>query len=210
MSRKRLILIAGIVICAIIAFRSWWSPSQHYVNLPPRATGPWLAFGDSLTEGIGAAGGSDYPSLLGRALGLSITNLGRSGETTASGLARVEEAAGQSPRVVLLCLGGNDALNGVPRSETFQNLGSIIDRFHREGSFVILIGVRSASLRDRNEEHFARLAAEKQVFYIPDILREVAFKPIYMSDAIHPNDAGYQQIAKRFEKLLRPMLQKLG
>lgn len=209
MSLKRLLLIAGIAAVAIIAFEIWRGAPTDYVNLPPPATGPWVAFGDSLTEGIGAATGNDYPSLLGQALGKSITNLGRSGDTTASGLARIEEAAGQRPSVVLLCLGGNDALNGVPRSETFENLAAIIDRFHREGSFVVLIGVRSASLRDRNEEHFARLAAEKRVFYIPDILRGVAFKPIYMADAIHPNDAGYQQITKRLEKLLRPLLPRL-
>jgi lysophospholipase L1-like esterase len=209
MSIKRLLLIGGIAICAVVAFKYWRGAPMDYVNLPPKASGPWLAFGDSLTEGVGAASGSDYPSLLGQALGISITNLGRSGDTTASGLARIEEAAGQSPSVVLLCLGGNDALNGVPNNQTFRNLERIIDRFHQAGSFVVLIGVRSASLRDRNEEHFARLAAEKRVFYIPDILRGVVFKPIYMADAIHPNDAGYQQITKRLEKLLRPLLPKL-
>jgi lysophospholipase L1-like esterase len=209
MSTKRLLLIVTITLCALLAFNYWKHTQVNYVNLPPKASGPWMAFGDSLTEGVGAAGGSDFPSLLGQALGISITNLGRSGDTTASGLARIEEAAGQNPSVVLLCLGGNDALNGVPTSQTFQNLGAIIDRFHQAGSFVVLIGIRSASLQDRNEEHFARLAAAKQVFYIPDILRGVAFKPIYLADAIHPNDAGYQQITKRLEKLLRPLLPKL-
>ena len=111
--------------------------------------------------------------------------------------------------MVLLCLGGNDSLNGQPRQQTFANLAAIIDRLHREGSFVVLIGVHSASLRDRNEEHFARLAKEKRVFYVPNILKGVLFKPVYMSDAIHPNDEGYDRVAERLEKALRPLLPKL-
>jgi lysophospholipase L1-like esterase len=209
MSVKRLLQIVAALVCAAMVLGWLRSRPSHYLNLPPTANGPWVAFGDSLTEGVGAAGGNDYPTLLGRALGLTITNLGRSGHTTADGLARLDEIASLQPHVVLLCLGGNDSLNGQPRRETFTNLAAIIDRLHREGSFVVLIGVHSASLRDRNEEHFARLAREKQVFYVPDILKGVLFKPVYMADAIHPNDAGYQRIAERLEKLLTPLLPKL-
>jgi acyl-CoA thioesterase-1 len=206
---KRLALLVALAAVTFLAWNAFRGRPAHFTNLPPGANGPWLAFGDSLTSGVGAAGGSDYPSRLSQALGLSITNFGRSGDTTAGGLARIAEATALKPRVVLLCLGGNDALNGEAPARMIQNLGAIIDEFHREGSFVVLIGIRSASLRDRNEEHFARLAADKQVFYIPDLLRGVVFKPIYMSDAIHPNDAGYEQIATRIEKQLRPLLPKL-
>jgi len=209
MSKKQWAGVLALIVCGVIALWLWWGGSPSFTNFPPAATGPWIAFGDSLTEGVGAAGGSDYPALLSKELGIPIANIGRSGDTTASGLERLEEVASQRPRVVLLCLGGNDALNQVATSQTFLNLATIIDRFHREGSFVVLIGIRSASLRDRNEEHFAQLAREKNVFYVPDMLRGLAFKPIYMSDAVHPNDAGYQRIADRLEKLLRPLLPKL-
>ncbi len=113
------------------------------------------------------------------------------------------------PRVVLLCLGGNDSLNQESKSQTFANLAEMIDRLHRAGSFVVLIGIRSASLRDKNEAHFRQLAKEKHVLYVQDLLKGVAFKPVYMSDAVHPNDEGYQQIAERLEKVLRPFLQKI-
>jgi len=113
------------------------------------------------------------------------------------------------PRVVLLCFGGNDSLNHEPPSRTFANLGRMIDRLHQEGSFVVLIGIRSASLRDQNEKNFKQLAREKRVLYVPDMLQGLAFKPVFMSDAIHPNDEGYRRIAERLERILRPLLPRL-
>jgi lysophospholipase L1-like esterase len=209
MSLKRLLLILAVVGIIFGLFRWMRSGSGHFTNYPPAAAGPWIALGDSLTEGFGAEAGHDYPAVLGESLGVAIKNLGRSGETSAGGLARLDDVLQQRPRVVLLCLGGNDSLNGVPRTQTFANLGTIIERLQQAGAFVVLIGVRSASLRDHNAEFFAKLAREKQVFYIPDILQGLVFKPIYMSDAIHPNDEGYRRIAERLEMLLKPLLPKL-
>jgi acyl-CoA thioesterase I len=208
MKRRTLMLVGlvGVTLLLIWLLR----PERQFTNYPPRATGPWVAFGDSLTEGYGATPGNDYPTLLGRRLGVSISNLGASGETTSDGLKRVEEVTRLQPRVVLLCFGGNDSLNGEPASRTFGNLGQIIDRLQSEGSFVVLIGIRSASLRDKNQAHFAKLAREKEVLYVPDMLKGLAFKPVYMADAIHPNDAGYARIADRLEKVLKPMLPKLA
>jgi lysophospholipase L1-like esterase len=181
-----------------------------YLNDPPSATGPWIAFGDSLTEGYGASPRNDYPNLLSQRLGVSITNLGKSGDTSADGLARIEEVGRARPRVVLLCFGGNDSLNHEPPARTFGNLARMIDRLHEEGSFVVLIGIRSASLRDHNEKLFRRLAQEKRVLYVPDLLQGLAFKPVYMSDAIHPNDEGYRRISERLERVLRPLLPRLA
>jgi len=201
-----------ILAPALLAALLYWCINRPPVpiNLPPTATGPWIAFGDSLTEGYGATEGHAYPALLSRSLCVPILNLGISGETTADGLKRLDSAALQQPRVVLLCLGGNDALNQVPLARTIANLGAMIDRFHAEGSFVVLIGIRSASLRDRNEKAFARLAREKRVLYLPDFLQGLAFKPVYMSDAIHPNDEGYKRFAERLERVLRPLLPRLA
>jgi acyl-CoA thioesterase I len=209
MSTRKL-AVALALLC--VAGLCWWflRPGTDWTNFPPTATGPWVAFGDSLTEGFGATEGNDYPAVLGRRLSVTISNLGKSGETTSDGLKRVEDVAQLDPRVVLLCCGGNDSLNQQSRKETFANLASMIDRLHQAGSFVVLIGIRSASLRDHNEEHFAKLAKEKGILYIPDMLRGLAFKPVYMSDAIHPNDAGYQKIADRLEKKLRRLMPKLA
>jgi len=202
-----MLLLAAILVAGLAFF--FFRGKTDFTNYPPSATGPWVAFGDSLTEGFGATEGNSYPAILERRLGVNIQNHGKSGETTSDGLKRLDEIATLRPRVVLLCFGGNDSLNQERRTQTFTNVGQMIDRFHREGAFVVLIGIRSASLRDYNEEHFANLAREKKVLYVPDMLRGLVFKPVYMSDAIHPNDAGYQKIAERLEKKLRPLLAEL-
>ncbi len=179
-------------------------------NHPPTAAGPWIAFGDSLTEGLGAERGEDYPAVFSKLTGIKIQNLGISGNTTQDGLARVEEAVKLKPRVVLLCLGGNDTLRQIPRDLTFENLGKLIDRFHSGGSFVVLIGVQSASLlRDKNHEHFETLAEQKQVLFLENILDGVLFHRELMSDQLHPNAKGYEKIARRFAEELAPYLPQL-
>ena len=208
MSAKRIAILLLVFGCIVGAF-VWFGGGYDYRNLPPTADGPWVAFGDSLTEGYGASPGNDYPSLLGKRLGVDIQNLGGTGETSEDGLNRLDAVVALKPRVALLCFGGNDALQGRAVSQTTANLGQIIDRLHAEGTFVVLIGIRSASLRDRNESHYKDLAREKQVLYVPDMLKGLAFKPIYMSDAIHPNDAGYARIAERLDKALKPVMGKL-
>ncbi len=209
MTLKRITLVLLAILLMVLLARWFIGTTSHYANLPPGAEGPWIALGDSLTEGYGASEGHSYPAVLGNLLGIPIVNKGVSGDTTADGLKRLDDILLLKPRVVLLCLGGNDSLNQVPKQQTFANLAAIIERLHQSGTFVVLIGVRSASLRDKNETHFHRLAREQTVLYVPDILSGIAFKPIYMSDAIHPNDEGYERVAKRLEKILRPFLPKL-
>lgn len=198
-----LVLIGG----SILLYRHF--TGANYKNLPPVATGPWIAFGDSLTAGVGGSEGRDYPALLSQDLGVPIQNLGIPGNTTKDGLGRLDQAYELQPRVVLLCLGGNDGLRSLPKGETFANLGMIIEGFQQRGTFVVLIGVHSASILDNNAKEFKKLAKEKGAFYVPDILSGVLGNPSLMSDYIHPNDSGYQKIAERLSKILRPLLPQL-
>lgn len=200
------------VLLGAIAIAAWLlkpSGPRAFTNLPPTARGEWIAFGDSLTAGYGAGEGRDFPRLLSQRLGVNIRNLGVSGDTTHGGLSRLDATTRLGPRVVLLCLGGNDGLLQLPRDETFKNLGVMIDRFHGAGSFVVLIGVRSATVRDKNEKPFKELAREKQVLLVPNILDGLLTDPRLMSDTIHPNDAGYERIAERLENVLRPLREQL-
>lgn len=200
--------LAVAIIVGIIGFKIFRPVS--YENFPPKNPGPWIAFGDSLTSGIGAdEGAGSYPAQLGQTLGVTIKNLGRPGETTQDGLSRIGEVEAEKPRVVLLCFGGNDTLRSVDHGQTFGNLETMIDRLHAQEVFVVLIGVRSASIFDKYETPFEELAKRKRVFYVPNILSGVLGTPSLMSDQIHPNDAGYSNIAGRIAKLLEPMMVEL-
>jgi lysophospholipase L1-like esterase len=203
--------VFAVWLIAVVAALAWWLwPTKvSYVNLPPSAKGPWIAFGDSLTAGYGAQARNYFPTVLGKKLGVTIENGGRNGETSQDGLNRIESVASRHPRVVLLCFGGNDALQQVPRDQTFSNLGRIIDRLHQQGTFVVLIGVRSATLRDKNASWFEKLAKEKHVLYVPNILEDVLSHPNLMSDEVHPNDKGYAFIADRLAQVLEPLMPQL-
>ena len=202
-----------LLLALLLLFGTGWfylRPGKvSYANLPPTARGEWVAFGDSLTQGIGASEGSDYPSQLAKRLRRPIHNLGVSGNTTADGLAHVDQAVHLRPRVVPLCLGGNDTLRSVPADETFANLGALIDHFHQGGSFVVLLGVRGGGLTDKKARRFEQLAKNKRVLLVPNILDGILFTPSLMADQIHPNDQGYAKIAERLEAALAPLLPNL-
>ena len=208
-SRRKLLLFA-LLASSLLLVWLWPGARWRFHNLPPAATGPWVAFGDSLTAGYGATDSGGYPALLGKRLGIPIQNLGAAGETSADGLKRISDVEALNPRVVLLCFGGNDVLQSVPRDRMFANLGAIIDRLHARGSFVVLIGIRGPSLvGDANAKGFKQLAGQKEVMHIPNLLDGLLSQPSLMSDYVHPNDAGYDKIAARLEKELQPLLPRL-
>ena len=144
-SRRNLLFLAGITL-VLLLYAFWPAHTGPWRNAPPTATGPWVAFGDSLTLGTGAGERGDYPSRLSQRLGVPIQNLGAAGETSADGMKRLEGVAALNPRVVLLCFGGNDVLQRRPRDQMLANVGAMIDRLHAGGSFVVLIGIRGPSL----------------------------------------------------------------
>ena len=209
MSRRKFYLFLALLF-GILLYWLWAGRSWRYHNLPPTATGPWVAFGDSLTEGYGANAGADYPAQLSKRLGIPIQNLGAAGETSADGWKRIDTVEALNPSVVLLCFGGNDVLQSVPRNQMFANIGAMIDRLDARGTFVVLIGIRGPSIvGDANAKGFKQLAQQKKVKHVPNILDGILSQPSLMSDYVHPNDAGYEKIAERLEKELRPLLAKL-
>src|ERR1051325_7295040 len=164
-----LIVLGGVGLGLFFAFQT----RPAYVNFPPSTGNAWVAFGDSLTAGYGASEGNDYPTLLGRSLGIPIINLGIPGATSQDGLGRINEVIEANPKVVLLCFGGNDTLKSVPHAQTFQNLGQMIDQLQQAGAFVVLIGIRTASVRDKYRSEFKQLAKAKKVLYVPNMLQGV-------------------------------------
>ena len=166
-----------------------------------------IAFGDSLVEGRGATDGRDFVSMLSRRLGVPIVNAGRSGDTTAAALARLDrDVLAHSPRVVIVVLGGNDYLRRVPVNETFSNLSSIVTRIREHGAAVVLAGVSVGLLTDPYASRYDALAREASAGLVPDILGGLMGHSELMSDAIHPNDAGYEIIADRIAPVLEDLL----
>ena len=206
--KPKVLVLAFLIGVTLVGW--WgWNRTPAWVNLPPIAGATWVAFGDSLTLGTGADPGEDYPTQLGLQLGVPVLNQGVNGETTAGGLARVPEILRLRPRVVLLCLGGNDSLQRLSTDRTFANLGSIIDRFHEAGAFVVLIGIRSASVIDQHRGRFKTLAREKRVMLVPNFVQGILGDPSLMSDTIHPNAAGYRRMAERLAREIEPHLEAL-
>jgi lysophospholipase L1-like esterase len=163
-----------------------------------------MAFGDSLVEGYGAPGGSDFVTKLSERIGVPIKNFGKNGDTTALGLARAQ-ALDERPDIVIILLGGNDALQKVPKEETKENLARLIEIFQSYQSKrirVVLVGVIGGFPSDPYAQMFKDIAKEHNVPLVPNILSGVFANQEYMSDQVHPNAAGYEKIAERLAPIL--------
>ena len=176
-----------------------------------------LAFGDSLTAGFGVAEPDTYPFLLQEILKQNghphrVINAGVSGDTTAGGLRRINWLLKQKPKIVILELGANDGLRGLPLSEMFSNLEKIILRCQNAGSRVLLTGMKippnyGETYTKGFEETFHQLAKQYQLNFIPFFLEGVAAKRKYTQpDGIHPLAPGYRIVVETVWKKLEPML----
>jgi lysophospholipase L1-like esterase len=206
MLARRLLALTGLALIAggvlWLAFLSGSDPTR------PAAGDRVIAFGDSLVQGVGASPGRDFVSILSRRLGVPIENAGRSGDTTASALVRLDrDVLNRRPRVVVVLLGGNDMLRRVPRRETFRNLEAIVSRIRERGAAVVLLGVEVSVFTMAYGWDYEALAERTSATLIPDILDGVLGRQDLMADGIHPNDRGYEVIAGKVEPVLRRMIE---
>lgn len=163
-----------------------------------------LAFGDSLTAGVGAGPGQAYPAQLARLIGRTVVNAGVPGETTAAGLARLPgQLDAHRPRLLLLCLGGNDLLRRLPATETAANLRAMVRLARDRGVAVVLVGVPELRLLGGAPDFYAEIAEEYGLAYEDDIFNEVLRDRRLKSDPIHANAEGYRRVAERLAELLR-------
>ena len=166
-----------------------------------------ICFGDSLTFGTGATKGKDYPSQLSSMISRPVLNKGVPGDTTARALARLDrDVLSQSPRIVLITLGGNDLKNGVPKDSAFQNLRKITESIQAKGARVIIGGIDLPVGGRGFGEGYRRLCDETGAILIPNIFDGIMGNSQFMSDSIHPNDAGYTKFAQEFYEALKPYL----
>ncbi|VVS94795.1 GDSL-type esterase/lipase family protein [Desulfoluna spongiiphila] len=201
------IIFGVIVLCLAVAVWSFLGPGrQRSIRNAPPVNPTIVAFGDSLTSGVGAGQGGSYPSQLSARIGRKIINLGVPGETTQSAMARLDDVLGYNPGIVLITLGGNDLKNGVGRQVAFQNLSFIIGVFQQEGAMVILGGIDIPFWGRDFGTGYRETADAMGVVLVPDIYDGILGKPGLMSDRIHPNDKGYGIMAGHFFKALKPYL----
>ena len=176
-----------------------------------------VCFGDSITAGFGLDTGQSFPDLLQQdldhhALKYRVVNLGVSGDTTQDGLARVSTALAEKPSIVLLELGGNDGLRGIPLSITQANLAQMIEAFQGGGARVVLAGMSlppnyGPVFIQKFEAVYKDLAAKYRVTLIPFLLEGVGAHNEFMQrDGIHPNAAGSRKVEALVMKTLAPML----
>lgn len=162
-----------------------------------------LAFGDSLTHGTGASPETAYPARLSGLIGRPVVNAGVPGETTEEGLRRLPEALDtHQPRLLLLCLGGNDLLRKLDASRTEANLAAMVELARSRGVAVVLLGVPEPRLFGGVADLYPRLAQRFGLPFEGEAFVDVLKSPALKSDPIHPNAEGYRRVAERLAELL--------
>jgi acyl-CoA thioesterase-1 len=177
-----------------------------------------LVFGDSISAGYGVEVQQGWVALLQKKLagqynGVVIKNESISGETTAGGLARIDQALSRhKPDIVLLELGANDGLRGLSPQEMHNNLKEMALRSQKAGAKVLLLAMKiPPNYGTRYIEMFynvyPQLAKELKIPYVPSLLEEVALKPDMMqADGLHPNALAQPVIAEKIGSYLSPLL----
>lgn len=179
-----------------------------------------VAFGDSLTAGFGLAEKESYPYLLQEKLKADgyqyeVINAGVSGDTSAGGLERIDWSLEQeNVQILILELGGNDLLRGLPPETMKKNLSEIIVKAQQKNVKVLFCGLfpPEAPVTDYQRGYakvFADLAKEHKVAYMPFFLEGVGgVKKYNQPDGIHPNAEGEKIITENVYQALKPLLKK--
>ncbi len=186
-----------------------------------RGEGPLVAFlGDSLTSGWRLREEEAYPAVVARTLArhgrpIRAVNAGRSGDTVAQGLERLPSLLRLKPAVLVVALGINDALRGLPVEDAERSLRRIVDDGRASGARLVLVGFRALRpaadprLHDF-EAMYERLAAERRLPFVPDLLDGVAGRgELLFADGLHPNAAGQQRLAETVRRPLELVLAEI-
>ena len=176
-----------------------------------------LAFGDSLTAGLGLPASEAFPARLearlhGEGVSVTIVNAGVSGDTTTDGLARLDWALADKPEFVILALGANDALRGIDPKIVRDNLDAMIGKIQASGAKILLLGMLAPSNWGAQYEHdfdriYPELAKAHNLPLYPFFLDGVAMDPaLNQPDGIHPNERGVAIMVDRIAPLVAKMI----
>ena len=177
-----------------------------------------LVFGDSLATAYGIAERRGWVALLEERLqrerlDYSVVNASISGETTRGGLSRLGKVlAEHKPAVVILELGGNDGLRGLPVAEMRKNLGTMIEQSQKAGVRVLLVGTRMPPNYGEDytrafEGVFFEVAKRHRIALAPDLTAGISERlELFQSDRIHPNETAQPALLENVWQALRPLL----
>ncbi|HTH94176.1 MAG TPA: arylesterase [Rhodocyclaceae bacterium] len=209
--RKFLCFLPCFLLCVL-------TPSTSALAAEPVATPTILVFGDSLSAGYGLAREQAWPSLLGSRLkdsgsAYAVVNASVSGETTAGGLSRLPLALQQhKPTIVIIELGANDGLRGLPIAAMRTNLTTMINASKAIGARVLLIGMRlppnyGPDYTTQFAESYTLLAKQKQTALVPFLFEGFAGNPdAFQADHLHPTAASQTIMLNTVWQKLKPML----
>jgi acyl-CoA thioesterase-1 len=175
-----------------------------------------VILGDSLTAGLGLASRDAYPTVLQQriddsGLNFEVINAGVSGDTSAGGLARLDWALQGDVRILVVALGGNDALRALAPEELQRNLARIIERAQSRGISVVLAGMEAPPNFGRDyivsfHNVYPALAKQYHVAFVPFLLQGVAGNDaLNQRDGIHPTAAGARILADTVWAALKPL-----
>jgi acyl-CoA thioesterase-1 len=176
-----------------------------------------VAFGDSLTAGLGVDPGFSFPAVLERGLASKgykyhVINAGVSGDTSSSGIVRLDSVLACKPKIVILALGANDGLRGLPVEVTRANLDQMMAALQSAGAKIVLAGMTlppnyGADYIRSFEQVFVDLAEKYNAARIPFLREDVATVPARMqNDGLHPNVAGHKIVAANVMRALEPLV----
>jgi acyl-CoA thioesterase-1 len=163
-----------------------------------------LAFGDSLTFGTGAIETESYPAQLESLIGRRVVRAGVPGEVTSQALERLPATLDEhAPRLLILCIGGNDFLRRLGNAQAERNLRAMVQLAKSRGVNVLLIGTPEPGLLPSPPAFYATVAKDLGVPYEDGVITEVLKDASLKSDPIHPNARGYRVIAERLAARLK-------
>jgi len=195
-------------------------PAAPKTAVPAAPRAPRIVvLGDSLTAGLGLPVDRAYPSLLQQRLndeGLhyEVVNAGVSGDTSAGGLSRLDWSLQGDVRILIVALGGNDALRALPVEQLQQNLAQIIERAQSRGIVVILAGMEAPTNWGREydvsfHKVYPALAQQYHVAFVPFLLQGVAGREtLNQRDGIHPTAEGARIVADNVWSVLKPIAEQ--
>ncbi len=180
------------------------SCADDYQAKPLATNDVIVAFGDSLTFGVGASKEANYPAILDGLLTQKVVNSGVSGEQTTASLASIDAVLEKNqPALVILCIGGNDFLRKRAESEIKKNIQTLILKIRLSGAEVILLAVPEPSIFLSPSPIYEELAEDMKVILLEDTLTDLLSDNAYKSDAIHLNDQGYKLLAEAIAQTMR-------